>query len=81
MIHFIFYTHIAKVRRIVAKALPPELGSYFNRMGSDVHLGLSVDVAEEVSKESRGDHLSLSMGVFGVLSVLTGVLFLRIVLS
>jgi len=37
----------------VVKVLPPELGSYFNRMGSDVHLGLSVDVAEEVTKESR----------------------------
>jgi hypothetical protein len=58
------------VRRIVAKALPPELGSYFNRMGSDMHLGLSVDVAEEVSKESRGT-LSPSLPS----SVLTGVLF------
>jgi len=60
----------------VVKVLPPELGSYFNRMGSDVHLGLSVDVAEEVTKESRGVGgvppslfpliMEPSLGVFGV---------------
>jgi hypothetical protein len=80
MIHY-NHLHISKVRRIVAKALPPELGSYFNRMGSDVHLGLSVDVAEEVTKESRGRSLPPPLSPLGVLSVLSGGVVLRIVLS
>jgi len=39
------------MRRLIVKSLPLELGPFLERLGSDVHVNFSVDVAETIARD------------------------------
>jgi len=57
------------LRRIIVKSLPLELGPFLERLGSDVHVNFSVDVAETISREIWTAALIDSPGARGLLGL------------